>query len=660
MRSPSRLMACLIVVLFVVAVLHSSVAYAGEPLPATITLDDLPDGFVADGEAEIAEQSLGSDTVVGFGFTDPDNATMLVGLTEQADPDELEYITGLLQDTDMYLDLFMEDTDLIPEPLGGSVIKHRTVGDASVVLSVDNVHNDASDDYIAEFGEEERIDHILFTSGDMVALVWLSYPTSNPPEFTVEYIGALLAERMDAAATESAPEKEAAVPEATVDADAPTEYPLLRLTDLPNSYQVADDDDIDGMLGDFGIRELAEPLGTTAYGSELEQEVIVGILFDLQDPMLRLYSGVVTSDPSTLLAAMTASGEFDAEMTGMTVDSTVEAGESSAAFSMVIPADEEFGFLLDMQFEMLWFEQDPYLGMLMLIYPSDESPEYELGELASIWEAEIQAAIESDDAVAEEPKASVPESDATIKVAALNVRTGPGTDYSRIGSLKSGDGVEVTGRNDDCTWIEVETPDEVVGWISASATYVDLQIDCDSAPVVHVDPVVKAPESDVSPTADAPDSDASPSAVAPESNVTPAAQAPVSDIRPNTGVLVNNIGSPGWGELIVDNGSNLDHMVLLTDLNDNVIGAAYVRMDDTYTFAGVPDGDYLVYFVSGSNWNEQEKMFDEVSSYSQFEDSLDFYTDNNQAVTWSITLHTVAGGNAETSRVNANDFPTID
>jgi N-acetylmuramoyl-L-alanine amidase len=56
---------------------------------------------------------------------------------------------------------------------------------------------------------------------------------------------------------------------------------------------------------------------------------------------------------------------------------------------------------------------------------------------------------------------------AVVNTARLNVRQGPGTDYSVIGDLKSGDDVTVTGRNAAGSWYQVSLPSETTGWVSA-------------------------------------------------------------------------------------------------------------------------------------------------------------------------------------------------
>lgn len=71
---------------------------------------------------------------------------------------------------------------------------------------------------------------------------------------------------------------------------------------------------------------------------------------------------------------------------------------------------------------------------------------------------------------------------AEVTTNALNVRSGPGTNYERLGSLGNGDQVVVIGQYNSCDWLNVQTRDEVTGWISGNARYVTLDTDCDAIP----------------------------------------------------------------------------------------------------------------------------------------------------------------------------------
>jgi uncharacterized protein YraI len=49
----------------------------------------------------------------------------------------------------------------------------------------------------------------------------------------------------------------------------------------------------------------------------------------------------------------------------------------------------------------------------------------------------------------------------------LNVRAGPGTNYGIVGSVQKGDMLRVLGRNAANDWLNVRTPGNITGWVSA-------------------------------------------------------------------------------------------------------------------------------------------------------------------------------------------------
>ena len=58
---------------------------------------------------------------------------------------------------------------------------------------------------------------------------------------------------------------------------------------------------------------------------------------------------------------------------------------------------------------------------------------------------------------------------------ALNVRTGPGTNYARVGTVYQNDEVTVAGQSGNCAWLQIATPDGQPGWISGKSSYVDAE-----------------------------------------------------------------------------------------------------------------------------------------------------------------------------------------
>jgi hypothetical protein len=69
----------------------------------------------------------------------------------------------------------------------------------------------------------------------------------------------------------------------------------------------------------------------------------------------------------------------------------------------------------------------------------------------------------------------------------LNVRTGPGTNYTRIGLLEAGVTVGILGRNSDTSWWQIVYPEAAsgIGWISADYGRAQNTV---NVPVVEIPP----------------------------------------------------------------------------------------------------------------------------------------------------------------------------
>lgn len=77
---------------------------------------------------------------------------------------------------------------------------------------------------------------------------------------------------------------------------------------------------------------------------------------------------------------------------------------------------------------------------------------------------------------------------AQVVVNALNVRSGPGTNYSRIGGVSRGETLVVIGEYNNCSWLNVQTRGELTGWISGSSQYVNFTANCAEIPAVEPPP----------------------------------------------------------------------------------------------------------------------------------------------------------------------------
>lgn len=73
---------------------------------------------------------------------------------------------------------------------------------------------------------------------------------------------------------------------------------------------------------------------------------------------------------------------------------------------------------------------------------------------------------------------------AVVATGSLNVRSGPGVAYSILTAVNQGTTLAVTGRNAAYSWVQVTTPNNLTGWVSAGL--VNINGDTTSLPIVDV------------------------------------------------------------------------------------------------------------------------------------------------------------------------------
>jgi hypothetical protein len=120
----------------------------------------------------------------------------------------------------------------------------------------------------------------------------------------------------------------------------------------------------------------------------------------------------------------------------------------------------------------------------------------------------------------------------------------------------------------------------------------------------------------------------------------------------------------GNATLTVKNGSSSDAIVCLYSVSrGRTIRNEYVRKSSSFTMDNIAQGYYKIRVFYGNDWNptlenscgtkgnfESDVSFSEFDGQQYFEDSYDAYT------IATITLYTVSGGNASTSRISQSDF----
>lgn len=120
----------------------------------------------------------------------------------------------------------------------------------------------------------------------------------------------------------------------------------------------------------------------------------------------------------------------------------------------------------------------------------------------------------------------------------------------------------------------------------------------------------------------------------------------------------------GNATLTIDNGGSSDAIVCLYSIeNGRTIRNEYVRKNSIFTMSNIAQGTYKIRVFYGNDWNptltnscgtkgnfESDVHFSEFDGTEYFEDSDRGYT------TATITLYTVAGGNASSSSIDQSTF----
>ena len=81
---------------------------------------------------------------------------------------------------------------------------------------------------------------------------------------------------------------------------------------------------------------------------------------------------------------------------------------------------------------------------------------------------------------------STPMPGALVTIDSLNVRSGPDTVYSIIGSLSKGDLLDILGQAYSCAWLKIKMPNGSEGWVSSDL--VEYEIPCSDIPAAAIPP----------------------------------------------------------------------------------------------------------------------------------------------------------------------------
>lgn len=193
-----------------------------------------------------------------------------------------------------------------------------------------------------------------------------------------------------------------------------------------------------------------------------------------------------------------------------------------------------------------------------------------------------------------------------LVLASLELRDGPEWNYIVVSNVAAEQTLQAIGEYGNCAWVQVRTPDQVVGWVPNDNAAIQLNKLCDAIP----DGI----------------------------------------FRPFTGLIRHTQGD-GQGQLSISNSSGKDGVVVLATQDNQTVVSAYIRDGDPFRMTGIRDATYIIFFSAGSNWNGNQSRFTTNASNQRFDDALSFTTSGGSYTIWEVTLHAVAGGTASTSGV---------
>lgn len=120
----------------------------------------------------------------------------------------------------------------------------------------------------------------------------------------------------------------------------------------------------------------------------------------------------------------------------------------------------------------------------------------------------------------------------------------------------------------------------------------------------------------------------------------------------------------GNATLTIKNGGNADAIICLYSISDDrTIRNEYVRKSSDFTMSNIAQGEYKIRVFYGNDWNPDlenscgtKGNFESDVNFSEF-DGTEYFEDSERGYTnATITLYTVANGNASSSSIDQSQF----
>jgi hypothetical protein len=120
----------------------------------------------------------------------------------------------------------------------------------------------------------------------------------------------------------------------------------------------------------------------------------------------------------------------------------------------------------------------------------------------------------------------------------------------------------------------------------------------------------------------------------------------------------------GNATLTIENGGNSDAIICLYSISDDrTIRNEYVQKNSSFKMSKISQGEYKIRIFYGNNWNPElenncgtKGNFESDINFSEF-DGTEYFEDSERGYTnATVTLYTVAGGNATSSAIDQSQF----
>ncbi len=102
-------------------------------------------------------------------------------------------------------------------------------------------------------------------------------------------------------------------------------------------------------------------------------------------------------------------------------------------------------------------------------------------------------------------------------------------------------------------------------------------------------------------------------------------------------------------------------MVILAGIDDpqTAVAAVYVKGGEEYTVDGITDGQYVLYDLIGTNWNDKTKQFENTREYAKFNRTLTYYSTDTESKVFTVTLSRLGQGDTQIQQMNKDDVPAL-